>query len=122
MKIAPGATQAAQKAMTPEEAKDLHAKKEAARAFEAIFVRKMLSSLEKSASGAASNANGGGGIYASMMVGSLADAVTQQGGIGLSDMIMRALGPTPHKSPHSVSPQSPPAGTANVADRPESKK
>ncbi len=82
---------------TPEELKDVHAKREAARAFEALFVRKMLASLEKTSKpGATGEAGGGGagGIYASMMVSSLADSVTQSGGIGLQDMILRALEPS----------------------------
>src|SRR5262249_37320161 len=65
---------------TPEQQKEFFEKREAARAFEAIFVKKMLSSLEKTSKpGATGEAGGGGagGIYASMMVSSLAESVSQ---------------------------------------------
>jgi Rod binding domain-containing protein len=99
-----------------QQVKDFHAEQQAARAFEAIFVKKMLSSLENT-SRAGSPGQAGGGIYGSMMVSSLADAVTQQGGIGLSDMIMRALqGPS---SSHAAAPASP-SSTSAPASPPSS--
>ena len=100
MKVAPP-LQAPGPEATPEQQKALHDKREAARAFEAIFVRKMLASLEKSSKpGATGEAGAGaGGIYASMMVSALSDAVSANGGIGLADVILRALQPahTPKK-------------------------
>ncbi|HKQ70266.1 MAG TPA: rod-binding protein [Polyangiaceae bacterium] len=64
----------------------------AAREFEQIFLRKMLSSLEKT--GRANKDGGsltsGGDVYSSMVVGALADAVSAAGGIGLADLIVRA--------------------------------
>jgi Rod binding domain-containing protein len=81
---------------SPEAKKTFHEQREAARAFEAIFVRRMLSSLEKTSKPGATGESGGGsgGIYASIMVGSLADAVAGSGGIGLADLVLQALQPT----------------------------
>src|SRR5262249_8381662 len=81
---------------TPEQQKAFHEKREAARAFEAIFVRKMLASLEKTSKpGATGEAGGGGagGSYASMMVSSLAESVSSNGGTGLADVILQAFQP-----------------------------
>ena len=67
----------------------------AAREFEAIFLRKMLSSLEKASHvgkpGALSSS--GGDVYSSMMVGALADAVANAGGIGLASYVTKSLSP-----------------------------
>lgn len=65
---------------------------QAARQFEAIFVRKMLSSLEKAkVFGGSQSGSAGTEVYGSMMVGALADAATQGDGIGLSELVLRAL-------------------------------
>jgi Rod binding domain-containing protein len=89
--IAPDASTA-----TPpsDEQKRAHQAKDAAQKFEAIFLRQMLAGLEKmNKVGGKGPGSGGsaGGIYGSMMVNSLADSISQSGGIGLSDVIMRAL-------------------------------
>ncbi|MEN9580588.1 MAG: hypothetical protein RJA70_3597 [Pseudomonadota bacterium] len=65
---------------------------QAAKQFEAIFVRKMLSSLEKAkVFGGSQSGSSGTEVYGSMMVGALADAATQGDGIGLSELVLRAL-------------------------------
>jgi peptidoglycan hydrolase FlgJ len=79
--------------MSPAEAKRLHQAKDAAQKFEAIFLRQMLSGLEKTNNiGKSGSPQGGaGGIYGSMMVNSLAESISRSGGIGLADVIVRAL-------------------------------
>jgi len=65
---------------------------QAAKDFEAIFLRTLLSSLEKTTS-----INGGGKLntgqstYGSMVVGALADKVSAGGGIGLADIVAKSL-------------------------------
>ena len=88
-------------APTADAAKTLHAQKEAAQKFESIFLRQMLSSLEKTNKMGQSSGkgDGSGGIYGSMMVGSLADSISQSGGIGLADVILRALQGPPTGAP-----------------------
>jgi peptidoglycan hydrolase FlgJ len=84
---------------------------EAARDFEAIFVRQLLQPLEKVQS-LGGNSNSGQQIYGSMMVGALADAATRGGGIGLSDLIANALvPPVPNRN---LSP----SATPSVAPKP----
>ena len=62
-----------------------------AREFEQIFIRKMLSSLEKSGRNAAGGAaSASGDAYGSMVVSALAEAVSKGGGVGLAEMIARA--------------------------------
>jgi Rod binding domain-containing protein len=72
-----------------------------AREFEQIFLRKMLSSLEKTGknTGGASSASSAGDAYGSMVVSALAEAVSKGGGIGLAEVIARAA------SQPTVSPQ-----------------
>ncbi len=79
----------------------------AARDFEAIFVRKLLSSLERSSkiSGAGSS---GSDMYGTMMVGALADAVASAGGIGLAPTILHAM--TPRVGGEAVPPPKAPKG------------
>jgi Rod binding domain-containing protein len=66
--------------------------KKAARDFEAIFMRQLLSSLEKG-SGLTGGDSGGGAVFRSMMVGALADTAAEGGGIGLSELILKAMMP-----------------------------
>ena len=54
--------------------------KEAAVQFEAVFVRQMLSSLEKAAGSPMGNQSSGGSIYGSMVVSPVADAIAHAGG------------------------------------------
>jgi Rod binding domain-containing protein len=64
----------------------------AAKDFEAIFLRTLLSSLEKTTS-----INGGGKLntgqstYGGMVVGALADNISSSGGIGLADIVAKSL-------------------------------
>src|SRR5258708_35336671 len=68
----------------------------AAREFEAIFIRKMLTSLEKASHvGKTGALSAGGDVYGSMMVGAVADAVAGAGGIGLASYVTKSLTPTP---------------------------
>ncbi len=66
--------------------------KEAAMQFEAVFVRQMLSSLEKATGSPMGNQTSGGSIYGSMVVNSLADAIAHAGGLGLGSMLLKSFG------------------------------
>ena len=75
----------------------------AAKDFEAIFLRTLLSSLEKTTS-----TSGGGKLntsqstYGSMVVGAMADQISGTGGIGLAEVIAKSLmpkGATPAAEP-----------------------
>ena len=62
----------------------------------------MLASLEKTnkiGQSKSGSGDGSGGIYGSMMVSSLADSISQNGGIGLADVILRALQGSPQGAP-----------------------
>lgn len=66
--------------------------KKAAQDFEAIFVRQMLKSVEKTtAAGAGTQATAGESTYGSMVVGALADSISKAGGLGLADVISQSL-------------------------------
>jgi Rod binding domain-containing protein len=79
---------------------------QAAKDFEAIFLRTLLSSLEKTTS-----VNGGGKLntgqstYGSMVVGAMADNISASGGIGLADIVAKSL--STHISPRSAEPKPP---------------
>jgi Rod binding domain-containing protein len=76
---------------TPEQQK-------AARDFEAIFLRQLMSSLEKG--GGLGGQSSGGQVFRSMMVSALADTASEGGGIGLSELILKAmLPPSPQGQP-----------------------
>ena len=83
--------QAAGAAKQAEPAADPKALK-AAKDFEAIFLRTLLSSLEKTTS-----MSGGGKLttgqstYGSMVVGAMADQISGTGGIGLADIVAKSL-------------------------------
>lgn len=64
----------------------------AARDFEAIFLRQLLSSLEKG-SGMSGGQSSGGAVFRSMMVSAMADKAAEGGGIGLSELILKAMLP-----------------------------
>ena len=72
---------------------DQQAVKRAAREFETVFLRKILSALGKTSQIAGKGGGGGAGgdIYGSMVVGAMADAVSSGGGLGLADVITRSL-------------------------------
>jgi flagellar protein FlgJ len=85
---------------TPEQQK-------AAREFEAIFLRQLMSSLEKG--GGLGGQSSGGQVFRSMMVSALADTASEGGGIGLSELILKAmLPPSPQGKPdlslHAAAP------------------
>ncbi|MEO8181197.1 MAG: rod-binding protein [Deltaproteobacteria bacterium] len=61
-----------------------------AQQFEAIFLRQLLGALEKTGGQGGSQ---GAAIYKSMMVGALADSASANGGIGLADVIFKAMLP-----------------------------
>jgi flagellar protein FlgJ len=65
---------------------------QAARDFEAIFVRQMLKSLEKTtAAGCGTQASAGEKTYGSMIVDTLSESISKAGGLGLADVIARSL-------------------------------
>jgi flagellar protein FlgJ len=82
-RVSPAPTDAAEP--TPEQ-------KKAARDFEAIFIRQLLAPMEKS-SGLAGGESSGGSVFRSMMVGALADSAAEGGGIGMSELILKAMLP-----------------------------
>jgi Rod binding domain-containing protein len=61
-----------------------------AREFEQIFIRKMLSSLEKAGQKDGASGAAGGSAYGGMVVSALAEAVSKGGGVGLAEVIARA--------------------------------
>lgn len=82
--------------------------RKAAQEFEQIFVRKMLSSLEKTGRmGQSGSVSGGNDVYSSMVVDGLANAIAGSGGIGLADLIVRSM--------HSHDPAAPSAATVDPA-------
>ena len=91
---------AAAKQAEPADPKALKAAKD----FESIFLRTLLSSLEKTTS-----INGGGKLntgqstYGSMVVGALADNISSSGGIGLADIVAKSL--SAHLPSPSVEPK-----------------
>lgn len=78
----------------------------AARDFEAIFLRTLLSSLEKttSMSGGANKPTTGQSTYGSMVVGALADNISSTGGIGLAEIVAKSL--SSHIRPASLESKS----------------
>lgn len=79
---------------------------EAARQFEAIFVRKMMASMETS-SGITGQKQPGSDIYGSMITGALADAATQGDGMGLSALILESLSQKLPAQPVAAAPERP---------------
>jgi Rod binding domain-containing protein len=77
---------------TPDVTAPTEAQRKAARDFEAIFLRQLLSSLEKGA-GLGGKQENGGQVFRSMMVSALADTAAEGGGIGLSEVILKAMLP-----------------------------
>lgn len=64
----------------------------AAREFEAIFLRTLLGPLEKTTQlGSKSGLSAGQSTFGGMVVSAVADSVSSVGGIGLADVIARAL-------------------------------
>lgn len=67
--------------------------REVARQFEAIFLRQILSGLQKTDGHGGDNS--GDQLYRSMMIESVADSAAEAGGIGLSEVILRSMLPPP---------------------------
>ncbi len=64
----------------------------AAKDFEAIFLRTLLSSLEKTTSVSGSGRpNTAQSTYGSMVVGAMAEQISGAGGIGLAEVVARSL-------------------------------
>jgi Rod binding domain-containing protein len=100
---------------TPEQQK-------AAREFEAIFLRQLMSSLEKG--GGMGGQSSGGQVFRSMMVSALADTASEGGGIGLSELILKAmLPPSPQGKPdlplHAAAPHAAASTTGRQGPAPE---
>lgn len=90
----------AAKAEAPVDPKALQAAKD----FEAIFLRTLLSSLEKTTSiSGGGKLNTGQSTYGSMVVGALADNISASGGIGLADIVAKSL--SAHLPPASAEPK-----------------
>jgi len=79
----------------------------AAREFEAIFLRQILTSLEKTGH-MGSTGSTGSDVYGSMMVGALADAVASAGGVGLAKYVTTSLVHAPSATPASAIQGAPP--------------
>lgn len=73
----------------------------AARQFEAVFLRQLLSSVEKSG-GLGKGSETQGAVVGSMVVGALSDEMSTAGGIGLSDVVLRAMLQSAPESPQTV--------------------
>jgi len=65
--------------------------KEAAKQFEAVLLRQMLSCLEKTTSSSTGSQSPGGSIYGSMVVNTVADAIANAGGLGLASLLTKSL-------------------------------
>lgn len=65
--------------------------KEAATQFEAVLLRQMLSSLEKTTNSSTGSKSTGGSIYGSMVVNTVADAIANAGGLGLASLLTKSL-------------------------------
>jgi Rod binding domain-containing protein len=66
--------------------------KQAARDFEAVFLRQMLSCLERTTK-VSSNGNtiAGQGTYGSMVVDAVSESISKAGGLGIADVLAKAM-------------------------------
>jgi len=79
---------------------------QAAKDFEAIFLRTLLSSLEKTTSVSGSGRlDTGQSTYGGMVVGALADNISGSGGIGLAEIVAKSL--STHLSSAPAEPKPP---------------
>jgi flagellar protein FlgJ len=94
----------------------------AAHDFEAIFVRQMLKSVEKTtAAGCGAQASAGEKTYGSMIVDTLSESIAKAGGLGLADVIARSLvaeHPTLAAKPATGAPAQAPAATPSLNLKP----
>jgi flagellar protein FlgJ len=66
--------------------------KQAAQDFEAVFLRQMLSSLERTTKVSSQGSNlAGQGTYGSMIIDVVSEAVAKAGGLGLADTLAKAM-------------------------------
>ncbi len=72
---------------------------EAARQFEAIFLKEVLKSVEKCGSLGGGGNSSGQNVYGSMIVDAVATAVAQAGGLGLADVLSSAWESSNRASP-----------------------
>jgi len=84
---------------------------EAARQFEAVFLRQMLSSLEKATS-TQGGKEAGSNLYGSMLADAVADAISRAGGMGLASMLKHSLEP---QLTHHTAVQTPTSSTSSEA-------
>lgn len=99
---------------------------EAAKQFEAVFIRQMLSSLEKTTGSSADTHTSGGAIYGSMVVNTVADAIANAGGLGLASLLTKSVQAGQgqggsHARPHAAGTASQPPSN-EVASTVESKR
>lgn len=93
-------------------------KVEVAKNFEAIFLRQILSSMQKAGSlGSKSGGAPGQGAYASMIVDAMSDAVTRGGGLGMADQILRGMTDLEQKAKGSASAATPDASQSSSSKR-----
>ena len=86
------------------------AARKVAQQFEAIFLRQLMGTLEKSSGFGGSST--GSGVYKSMMVGALADSTAEGGGIGLADVIFKAMMPQAAAGGAAATPSKPHEATS----------
>jgi peptidoglycan hydrolase FlgJ len=91
MTLAPIGNLTPQHQATDADEKSVAEARQAAQQFEAIFLRQLLGALEKT--GGLGGSSQGAAIYKSMMVGAIADSASQSGGIGLADVVFKAMLP-----------------------------
>ncbi len=65
---------------------------DAAQQFEAVFLRQILSSVERAASVQGEKA-AGSNLYGSMLVDAVADSISRSGGMGLASMLVHSIQP-----------------------------
>jgi Rod binding domain-containing protein len=76
---------------------------EAAKQFEAVFLRVVMSSLEKAANvGGPTSLNAGQSTYGSMIVDAMSDSISRAGGTGLADELVRSLEPRVNRAAQSA--------------------
>ena len=103
----------------PHQAPDADAKTVAeahkvAKQFEAIFLRQLMGALEK-AGGLGSSSKGGAGVLRSMMVTAFADSTAEGGGIGLADVVFKAMLPPSAAAAPPATTAAAPTATAPAA-------
>jgi len=91
MTLAPIGNLTPQHQVTDADEKSVAEARKVAQQFESIFLRQLLGALEKT--GGLGGSTQGAAVYKSMMVGALADGASESGGIGLADVVFKAMLP-----------------------------